>query len=197
MNQISQFFNYTISWKLAIFMFIIFVLVNLFSPWVHILPIFSPYDITIAWLTIDAINYFFVQIPGIITPWTILSNFTHMDFFHIAFNVYVLYVLWPMIENISWKDSFIKLVIFSMIFSIVGVFFFSSNMVLWFSGIVMWMLAYAYFNYKTLWWIRTQIWFFLVLNILIWLSPMISFVWHLAGALGGYVYYLYQKNYER
>ncbi|UFX82814.1 rhomboid family intramembrane serine protease [Candidatus Absconditicoccus praedator] len=140
------------------------------------------------------INYLFLNIPQVLSPGIILSNFAHIQPFHILLNLYGLYLLGPMIESISGKKTFIKLIIFCMIFSSLGVWIFSPHPVLGFSGILMSMLAFVFFKYKQLGHIREQVGIFLVLNIVIGVLPGISFAGHLFGAIAGYFFYIISEK---
>ncbi len=180
-EKFNQFVKYTFSWKLLVFMFAVFIFINLYR---EINPIL--------------VNYLFLNIPWAITPWIILSNFSHIQLFHFFLNAYGLFLLWPLIENISWKRILIKLMLFSMIFATLWVWFLSPSAVLWFSWVLMGMLTFVFFKYKyELWMLRNQVWFFLALNIFIWFMPWISFYWHLFGAIWWYIYYYLLKKIEK
>lgn len=172
MEKVIQFIKYSISGKLIIFNLIIFV-------FIHFLLQTNP----------NLAYYLFYNIPWLLSPWIILSNFAHKEIFHILMNLYWLYLLWPIIERISGSRIYIKLIIFSMFFNILWVQFFSSNSTLWFSWILMGFLSFMFFKYKyELWAFKEQLWFILILNILIGLIPGISLVWHISWAFWWYIY---------
>ncbi len=200
LEQINQIIKNTITGKIIIFNLIVFTIILLLKVYnqTFILPVLLPLELSFVVTEITLANYFFYQIPQTITPWTILATFWHADIFHFLINTYVLFILGPIIERISWQRIFIKLIIFSMVFSIVGVFFFSNAPVVGFSWVIMGMLAFAYFKYDNIPGLdRNMLLFFLILNIWIWLHPWISLVWHTSWAIGWYVYFRLLSKVDR
>ncbi len=181
MEYIIQFVKYTVSWKIILLNFCIFVFINLYIN-----------------INENLVYFLFFHIPGLITPWIILSNFAHVQIFHFLLNAYWLYLIGSIIEKISWPRILIKLMVFSMIFTIIWIslspfiyliFPWQASAVLWFSWILMGMLAFVFFKYKyEIGYLRWQIWILLTINILIWFIPGISLVWHLFWAIGGFIY---------
>ena len=135
----------------------------------------------------DISYYFFISQPWTLSPWTILSNFSHAGLFHLLANMYLLYMLWPMIEMSIGKNEYIKLIIFMTLFTSAWWYFLYWWPTLGFSWLALWLISFAYFSDKVFI-PKQQLGILLFLNILIWLSPWISFFGHALWALAWYAY---------
>lgn len=178
MNNFKYILSNTLTWKILILNFSIFILINLLH-WIN--PIIT--------------QYFFLNIPWYISPGMVLWNFSHYDIIHFLFNSYWLFILWPIIERVYNKRVFLKLIIVSMIVTIIWVQLFSPAAVLWFSWILMWLITFIFFNNRFDYTIDKKfLWFFLVLNIWIWFLWTISLTWHIFWAAWWYLYYWLLKR---
>lgn len=107
--------------------------------------------------------------------------------------MYMLYVLGPLLERYLGRYKYISLVVWTAV--VAGAFIgrFATAPTLGFSGVVLGMIAFAYF-YKPIPVQKQQLGILLLLNIVIGLSPGISFLGHAAGALGGASYARYVQR---
>lgn len=124
-----------------------------------------------------------------------LYSFLHWDLLHLLFNMVFLYYFGQWVEYFLWWKKYLLFFIFSTIFNWICLLAFSSWNTIWISGF--WLALMAFYtahlydikNPEYKWWF-TAIW----LNIFIWLSSGISFVWHLSGAIWGYLFYQLHKK---
>lgn len=131
-------------------------------------------------------HYLFVSIPYIITPGTFLSMVSHFDLLHLLSNMYLLVMLGTILESLLTRKDYILLLALSGLMVAVGWFFVFDGPTLWFSGIAMAMISYTYFS-RNIFIDKQELLILLVINILIWLSPGVSFAWHALGSAAGYV----------
>lgn len=122
-------------------------------------------------------------------------SFLHGWILHLISNSLFLYIFWNPVEIIIWRKKFIIFFISSTIFNAILLIIFSS----WNTIGISW-FALAVLTYYTLilksrnnpeykWWIVA-----IVINILIWFSSWISFVWHLAWAIFWLIFYNSRKK---
>lgn len=128
-----------------------------------------------------------------------LYTFFHGWFLHFLWNSIIIAYIWNILENKIWKRKYLLLFIFSVIFSWFSILYFSDLWiynVIWISGFCMAILSYYTFDlfYKNnpeyKWWL-----YFIILNILIWLTPWISFLWHLFWAIAWVIFYFLNKEF--
>lgn len=53
------------------------------------------------------VYYWFVNIPGYFNPGVLLSHFVHFEIWHLFSNMYMLYVLGPVLERYVGKKTYI------------------------------------------------------------------------------------------
>ncbi len=145
---------------------------------------FMPYEIMVS---------YFLSIPRVFNVWTLLANVSHSSVIHILWNMYMLWMLWPIIERYIQQRSYIWLVLVSSLISSLAVFLFASGPTLGFSWIVMGLVSFAYFSGRIPLQ-KDQLWIILVINIVAWFSSWISFVGHFAGALWWWIYSRYMNR---
>lgn len=128
------------------------------------------------------------------------SNFIHGWLLHIFSNSIFLYYFWNLVEIIVWKKKYIAFFIFNVFFVWLWITYFSwlhSNTV-WISGFCMALITYYTLELKSKkhpdWtgWVTA-----IILNLLIWLNPWISLVWHFFWFIAWILFYLYNKEYLR
>lgn len=128
-----------------------------------------------------------------------ISTFFHWWILHFIFNSVFLFYFWNIVELNLWKVKYILFFVFTVFFES-----FLINYIKWFYNVVWisWfcMAILAYYSldlkekrnpeYKT--WIL-----FLIINIFYWLSPWISFYWHLFWAIAWVIFYYLNKEFLR
>lgn len=131
-------------------------------------------------------TYLFVSIPHVITPGTFLSMISHFNLMHLLSNMYLLVMLGNILESLLTTKRYVMLLGLAGLMIAVGWFFLFGWPTVWFSGIAMAMISYTYFS-RNIFIDKQELLFLLVINILVWLSPGVSFAWHALGAVAGYV----------
>lgn len=126
----------------------------------------------------------------------VLFQFLHGSLFHLFMNSYFLYSAGPIIESRMSRERFLSFFASSTIFVAVALYFLSPHSnTIGISGFCMALLAYLWIDLRT---IRHpmagQVGFMLLINILLWLSGNISFVWHAAGAVWGIIWWQMRKK---
>jgi len=125
----------------------------------------------------------------------LLYSFLHWNIVHILFNSIFLYVFWNKIEQILWKNIYLIYFIFGTIFIWFILFFFTKENTIWISWFTMALLTYYTIllyeekNDEYKWWITA-----IIVSILIWLSPEISLLWHLAWVIYAIFFYIIYKK---
>ncbi len=136
---------------------------------------------------------YYVSFPGNWTVGTFLAHISHVEIFHIFINMFVLVQLGPLLEE--------RLGSYGMAVSSIGIWLLSVFLMvpfldaptLGYSGILMGQLALLFMLFYHVPHIRTQLGFWLLLNVMIGLVPGISFIGHGAGAVSGFaVFWLLQ-----
>lgn len=130
----------------------------------------------------------------------LLYSFFHGWFFHLIFNSIFLYIFWNQLEFNIWKKWFTIFFIFITIFTWISLliltpFWTNTIWISWF-----WLAILSFFTlllyekndqeYK--WWITA-----IIVNVAIWLSSQISFVWHLFWAIWWVIFYFIYKFFRR
>jgi len=126
-----------------------------------------------------------------------LYNFLHWDYFHLFSNILFIYFFWNLVEKILTRNKFIIFFIFVTIFNWIWLSIFTpySNTI-WISWFALAILVYytlelkSLKNYEYKWWITA-----IILNILIWLTPWISLLWHLFWAIAWLIFYYINKDF--
>ncbi len=139
-------------------------------------------------LVIEAIPYFMGQI--------VFFQFLHGSGLHLLMNSIFLYQAGPEVEARMDRKWFITFFLSSTAFVALCLYLFSEqgSNTIGISGFCMALLSYLWLDLSR---IRhpmaNQILIMLVINIAIWFSPGISFVWHAAGALWGFIWWKIRK----
>ncbi len=151
------------------------------------------FPITVLLLVINSVIFIFnqitpqpiVSIPGIININSFLANFSHYELMHFGFNMLVLWQISPLIERKIRGILYLLLILFMAILITIGVSIFSQYPTLGFSGVGLGMMVFAGFLYWKNKMIAKQLLGWAIANIVIGLSPGISFAGHFMGALVG------------
>lgn len=140
-------------------------------------------------------KYYFVQwnyIQTFIQFFT--SQFIHWDFFHLIFNAIFIYIFWNYVSRIIWNKILTLFFIFSSIFIWISLIIFSFGITVWMSWFALALLSFyglELFRLKNIeykWAV-----FAIILNIIIWLAPWISLLWHLFWAISGILFFILLK----
>lgn len=121
------------------------------------------------------------------------SNFLHWWLLHLLFNSVFVYYFWNQVEHILWMKKYLFFFILNALFVGIGITYFSSPLVntIWISGFALALITYYTLHLKSIgnpeytWGITA-----IVINILIGLTPGVSFLWHILGAIFGCIFYL-------
>lgn len=124
-----------------------------------------------------------------------LFTFLHGWIFHFIWNSIILFYFWNAVEEILWKNKFLLFFVFYVIFEWISILLINWYYnAIWMSGFWMWILSFYTLYLKFRWSSEYKTWiFFIFLNILYWLLPWISFLWHLFWALSWVVFYFFYK----
>lgn len=125
------------------------------------------------------------------------SQFIHGGIFHFLFNSIFLYYFGTQVENILQENKYILFFMFSFIFIGIWITFLGNPYVNTFgmSGFVLAILTYytlylrQQWNPEYKWWITA-----IVINILLWLTPGISFLGVISGIVYFYIVSIFQKK---
>ena len=123
-------------------------------------------------------------------------SFIHAWILHFVSNSLFLYIFWNLVEQLLWKRKFIIFFVFTTIFNWVMLIWLSNWNTVGISGFAMALLTYYTLKLKERnnneykWWITA-----LILNIIVWLHPWVSLIWHLFWAIAWLIFYLFNKNY--
>lgn len=149
----------------------------------------------LAWQVMPEVDmaYFFIAFPGFVSPGLFLANISHESLYHILWNMYLLLILWPIIESWLSQKKYIWLLVVSGIVTSLWIYFFSDSPTLWFSWVGLGLIAFAYFS-DSIYMNKQQLLMLLVINIVIWFAPWISLVWHMAWAVWWALYALALKK---
>jgi rhomboid protease GluP len=124
-----------------------------------------------------------------------VSQFLHGDIFHLLFNSVFIFYFWVICEQILWVKKYMLFFFLASIFLAVLILTFGSGNTIGISGFVMALLSF----YTLELWSKKNPEFrggitALVINILIWLSPWVSFLGHLWGAIFGAMYWIWVRK---
>lgn len=126
-------------------------------------------------------------------PYQLLTySFYHMDIQHIIFNIIWLLFLSNLGADENLNDFVLQWIVFSCL-SWLFILFFDTNPTLWASGVIMGFIAYIYFKYKDKYDMSSLL-TVLVVNVLVWLLPWISFWWHFGGAIAWTIYLVVERK---
>ncbi len=178
--------KYTVS-NALIAISIVFTLLSFYYPLAQNLWL-SNYDFN-AW------NYvlWFIQLFS--------SNFIHWWLMHLLFNSIFIYYFWNIVEIIIGKKKMILFFVLNAIFTWIWITFLSSGITIWISGFALALLSYYTIelwnknNPEYKWWITA-----IIINIAIWFTPWISFLWHFLWMIFGWLYWCinrYVFNWQR
>jgi membrane associated rhomboid family serine protease len=144
------------------------------------------------------------QSTGLTEPWQFVTHaLIHGGFIHLAFNMYALFILGIGLERGMGSRSFASLYVFATLASGVAVFFLSSGPTVGASGAVYGLFGYYLGNAidaKQQGLGTRQLRAFapiLLINLVISLSPGISWQGHLGGLAAGIAFYFMQKSVKK
>lgn len=136
------------------------------------------------WEYLQVILQFFI--------WT----FLHWWIMHLLMNLIFLVYFWNIIEEMIWKTKFLLFFIFIVFFSWIAILFLWEGNTIWISWFNLAILSYyslRLYDLKHPEFKAAMI--VLIINIVIWINPNISFLGHFFWALWGLIYYyLLNKN---
>lgn len=120
------------------------------------------------------------------------SKFLHWDFFHFAFNTVFLYLFWTQVEEIIWRNKYILFFVFIVFFNwiLITLFWWDWVNTVWISWFCMAILTYYVLQLKSInnpdykWWVTA-----IIVNILIWFTPWISFLGHFMWVIWWIIFY--------
>lgn len=133
----------------------------------------------------NQVGFPFVAMPGVINLNSFLANFSHMGLMHFGFNMLVLWQISPLIEVKFRGISYAGIILAMASLITLGVARFSNYPTLGFSGIGLGMMVFAGFLYWKNKYIAKQLLGWAAANIVLGLTPGISFAGHFIGALAG------------
>lgn len=124
------------------------------------------------------------------------STLIHGSVLHLLTNSVFFFIFWNLVENIIWKKKIIYFYLFSSVFIGLWLSYFSNWNTVWMSWFLMALLSYYTIylyskkdpEYK--WWITA-----IIVSIIIWLDPGISFYGHFFWAIVGVIFFLLNHNY--
>lgn len=121
----------------------------------------------------------------------LLYQFLHGGFWHLTSNSLFLYLFWNVIEKHLGATKYILFFLGNTIFVWVALLFLSQGITIGISGFAMAILAYYILELKRVWnpdykWAITL----LIINILIGFTSDVSFIWHFAWAIFGWIWYV-------
>lgn len=133
-------------------------------------------------------NYLFVLIQFF------LYSFLHGWVFHLLFNSIFVYYFWNKLENYLWNFKYLLFFLIATIFNWICILYFTSWNTIWISWFAMALLSFLTLklfelkNDEYKWWIMA-----IVLNIVIWFTPWISFVWHFSWVIIWVIFYFIDR----
>ena len=120
------------------------------------------------------------------------SSFVHGNFEHYLFNSIIFLMLGRFVVNESEIKFIVQWIIFAIWASLVSCLIEPWYAYLWASWVGLWMISYTYLKYRKYQeaqWLLVLI----IINILYWFMPGISFWGHLGGAISGLAYYFIER----
>lgn len=134
---------------------------------------------------LDPSRTLYITIPNTLTIGTFLAHFAHTSLMHIFFNLFVFFQLSPAIEKYVGHTTYALLILAIWGMSILLLRPVLDAPTLGFSGILMGLMAFFLFLFYHVPMIRNQLAMWLGINILIGLTPGISFWGHAMGVIAG------------
>lgn len=156
-----------------------------------IFTIYSFYDSSILFFWMNNISLHLESLQTLVLQF-LLYSFLHGNIFHILFNSIFLYVFWNKVEQIIWKNNYLIFFIFATLFIWLFILLLSKWNTIWISWFTMALLTYYTIilykekNNEYKWWITA-----IIVSLLIWFSPEISFVWHLWWVIYWVFFYIF------
>jgi membrane associated rhomboid family serine protease len=179
MKHLMKTFRFTLSNILILSSIIVFWLSTIF-PWLYNL-----------WMN----SYYLEQsdITGLVLQ-CILYSFLHWSILHILMNSIFVYYFWNQAEDILGKKKYFIFFVLNTIFVGIGLLLFASGNTIGMSGFALAVLSYFTLHLRGIWNPEYQGWITaIIINLLIGLSPGISFFWHLFWALFGIIFYFFYR----
>lgn len=126
------------------------------------------------------------------------SQFLHGGILHLVMNAIFILYFGNVVESIIWWKKYLLFFILNAVFLWVVITFFSNANTVGISGFALAVITYytlylwSLKNPEYTWWITA-----IVINILVGLSPGISFLWHFGGMVFGGIYWFLTDNKKR
>jgi len=124
------------------------------------------------------------------------SNFIHGGILHLVFNSIFIYYFWSHVEYLIGKKAYIAFFLCNAVFIWLGLTFLTPGVnTIWISWFALAIITYYTLHLKSIgnpeytWWITA-----IVINILIGLSPQVSFLGHFLWMVFGGIYYIYHNK---
>ncbi len=126
------------------------------------------------------------------------SNFIHWWVFHLLFNSVFVFYFWNFLEWLIWRSKFTIFFLFSIFFNWIIITIFSNNNTIWISWFALALLTYYTLELRS----RKMNEYkggitAIIVNIIIWFVPWVSFIWHVAWVIAWIIFYLINKDYFR
>lgn len=124
----------------------------------------------------------------------LIYSFLHWWFLHLIFNSIIIYIFWNKVEDIIWWKNYVIFFILTTIFNWIFILLLSNWNTIWISWFAIALLSfytlklYEVKNSEYKWWITA-----IIINVLIWFSSQISFIWHLFWAIFWVIYFYILK----
>jgi len=129
----------------------------------------------------------------------ILYSFFHAWWLHWVSNSIFVLIFGNIVETLMWRKKYLFFWIFSTLFNGIFLMIFSWGNTIGMSGFAVSILTYYTIllytqkNPEYKWWVTA-----IAINIIVWFTPWISLIWHLAGALSGAVcFFLSKKRFKQ
>lgn len=151
------------------------------------------------WINALAPNpYLYLNVPGTFSLGTFLAHFAHQSIIHIFFNMFVFAQISPILEKYLGQMTYLLVLVAIWILTVGLMRPVLDTPTLGFSGILMGLMSFVIFLFYHVPQIRNQLVFWLGINLLVGLSPGISFWGHFMGALAGLiVFFTYSMTRDR
>lgn len=121
--------------------------------------------------------------------------FMHWWILHLLVNSLFIFFFWNIVENLIGIKQYILLFLITLFITGTSLILLTNGNTVWISWFAMSLLwfytarLYKIWDPEYKWWITA-----IIINIVIWLSPGISLIWHLSGAVIWIIYGLFYKK---
>lgn len=143
-------------------------------------------------LLIFGLNWLWLEVPLVVMPGefslaSLLGNFSHTSFFHIAFNMVIFSRFAPLLEKKLSATEFMFVFLGIVMFLVAGEMKFLTSPVIGFSGVGLGTLAFAGLLFRQNTVFAKSLFTLVIVNVLFGFMPGISFVGHALGAAAGII----------